>query len=222
MIEGKRILAVITARGASKGVPRKNIRVVAGKLLIAWTIESAKRSRYLDRVILSSEDTEIIAVAKKWGCDVPFIRPAALAQDETPGIDPVIDALNSLPEKYDFVVLLQPTSPLRTTEDLDRSIELCLKKNAPACVSVTEPEKSPYWMYTLNAEGRMHPLLENPDDYRRRQDLPRVYALNGAVFVADCHWLVRTQSFVTPETIAYEMLEGSSTRYRYGDRPTIL
>jgi CMP-N,N'-diacetyllegionaminic acid synthase len=119
MFEGKTILAIVPARGGSKGVPRKNIRLLAGKPLIAWTIDEAKKSRYIDRLILSSEDDEIIEVAREFGCEIPFKRPDELAQDDTPGIESVIHAINTLEEKYDFVVLLQPTSPLRTVEDID-------------------------------------------------------------------------------------------------------
>jgi len=117
MIDNNMVLGIISARGGSKGIPRKNIKLLAGKPLIAWTIEEAQKSQYLDRLILSSEDMEIISTAQSWGCEVPFIRPAELARDDTPGIDPVIHALHQLAEQYDYVMLLQPTSPLRTVED---------------------------------------------------------------------------------------------------------
>lgn len=189
MIDGKSVLAIIPARGGSKGVPRKNIRLVAGKPLIAWTIEEAKKSRYIDRLILSSDDREIIEVAEEWGCEAPFVRPAEISQDVTPGIEPVIHAIQSL-AGFDYVVLLQPTSPLRTFMDIDGCLELCVQKGIPACVSVVEPEKSPYWMYKLDADGRMQPLLETGQNFERRQDLPKVYVLNGAVYVAESAWLL--------------------------------
>lgn len=205
MIKGKSVLAIIPARGGSKGVPRKNIRTVAGKPLIAWTIEEAKKSRYIDRLILSSEDPEIIRVAGEWGCDVPFVRPAELAQDDTPGIEPVLHALTLLPD-YDYVVLLQPTSPLRTVEDIDGAVELCLSKAVKACVSVVEPTKSPYWMFKLDREGHMYPLIDTGELASRRQDLPKVFALNGAVYVAECEWLKEKRTFLAEGTLAYEML----------------
>lgn len=208
MIKGKKVLGIIPARGGSKGIPGKNIRMVAGKPLIAWTIEVAKQSKYLDRLILSSDDAEIIKVAKEWGADVPFVRPAELAQDDTPGVDPVLHALKETPE-YDYVVLLQPTSPLRTVEDIDQCIETCLNLAAPACASVTVPEKSPYWMYTVNADNRMKPLLA-AGSFTRRQDLPVVYALNGAVYVAEVDWLKLNKVFVTEETVAFEMSKDHS------------
>lgn len=203
-----KILAIIPARGGSKGVPRKNIRELAGKPLIAWTIEEAKKSKYIDRLILSSEDDEIIEVAKRYGCEVPFKRPIELAQDDTPGIDPVLHAIEQCPG-YDYVVLLQPTSPLRTVEDIDGCIEKLLHNDADFCVSVTEPEKSPYWMYKLEDE-KIVPLLPRDGIITRRQDLPKCYVLNGAVYVADANVLLKSKSFLTEKTTAYLMGNESS------------
>ena len=204
MIGDKKVLAVIPARGGSKGIPRKNITEVAGKPLIAWTIEAAKKSQFIDRLILSSEDDEIIAVAKQWGCEVPFRRPNELARDDTPGIDPVIHAIDRLPG-YDYIVLLQPTSPLRITEDIDQCISLCFEKKTNSCVSVSEPDKSPYWMYSINPQGVLEPLLPQEKLPLRRQECPAVYALNGAVYVADSRWLLQKKSLVSGETLAYVM-----------------
>ena len=203
MIENKTVLAVIPARGGSKGVPRKNIRKVAGKPLIAWTIEKANKSQYIDRLVVSTDDQEIADIAAQWGGEVPFLRPDELAQDDTPGIAPVIHMLATIRPAYDLVVLLQPTSPLRTVEDIDGAIALLVKRDARACVSVVEPDKSPYWMYSLDKFGHLMPLLGG--DYACRQDIPPVYALNGAVYVADVCWLLRKQVFVSDETVAYIM-----------------
>ena len=209
MIADKSVLAIIPARGGSKGVPRKNIRALAGKPLIAWTIQAALKSRYLDRIIVSTEDSEIAEVAKTWGAEVPFMRPAELAQDDTPGVDPVIHAIRSLPG-YDYVVLLQPTSPLRCHTDIDGCIELCENEKAPSCVSVSEPDKSPYWMFTVDAQGRMKRLLELDRTISRRQELPPVYALNGAVYVVQTGSLLETRSFVTESTMPYLMSKNGS------------
>ena len=202
MIEGKSVLGIIPARGGSKGFPGKNIANLAGKPLIAYTIEAGKNSKYIDRLILSTEDEEIIKVARDFDCEVPFVRPAELAKDYTPGIDPVLHAIGAIGEKFDYVVLLQPTSPLRISEDIDKTIEKCISGH-PACVSVCEPDKSPYWMYSINEEDKMIPLLETK--VFRRQDLPKVYALNGAVYVADTEYLVQQKTFVTKDTAAYIM-----------------
>jgi N-acylneuraminate cytidylyltransferase len=205
MIAGKRILAVIPARGGSKGIPGKNIIDVAGKPLIAWTIKAAKQSKYIDRLILSSDDDAIINIATQWGCEVPFKRPDDLAKDDTPGIAPVLHALSVLPV-FDYIVLLQPTSPLRTTEDIDGCIEQCITRQANCCVSVTEPDKSPFWMYYINTQGILEPVLSTDTEVAvRRQDLPVVYALNGAVYVARCKWLLANKSFLSKETMAYPM-----------------
>src|SRR5271157_3678171 len=142
MIQNQSVLALIPARGGSKGVPRKNLREIAGKPLIAWAIEAGRQSRYIDRLILSSEDPEIMAQARSWGCEVPFVRPAELARDDTPGMEPVLHALTALPEEYDYVVVLQPTSPLRLAEDIDGCLETCLRQEAPACVTVAEVDQS--------------------------------------------------------------------------------
>jgi CMP-N,N'-diacetyllegionaminic acid synthase len=199
---GQTVLGLITARGGSKGVPKKNIRMVGGKPLIAWTIDAGKASIYLDRLILSSDDDEIIGIARHNGCEVPFKRDPKLSMDETPSIDVVLDALDRCPG-FDWVVLLQPTSPLRTGEDIDSAIEKCMASNAPACVSVCEAAQSPYWMFHLT-NSRLAPVVDVPL-VERRQDLPKAYALNGAVYVASASWLAQQRTFVTPSTVAYEM-----------------
>jgi len=202
VIDSKSVLAIIPARGGSKGVPRKNIRDLAGKPLIAWTIEAAQKSQYIDRLVLSSDDEEIMQVARTYGCEVPFARPAELARDETPGIDPILHALTALPG-YDYVVLLQPTSPLRSTEDIDGCLARCERSNAPACVSVTEPTHHPQWMYTMDDSETLLPISEQRSV--RRQDLPQVYSLNGAVYVARAEWLNESHSFLGEGTLGYVM-----------------
>lgn len=198
------VLAIIPARGGSKGVPRKNIRNMAGKPLIAWTIEEAKKSKYITRLILSSDDEEIIEVAKQFGCEVPFKRPIELAQDDTPGIEPVLHAIEQCPG-YDYVVLLQPTSPLRTVEDIDGCIEMLLTQNNDFVVSVTEPNKSPYWMYRVDLDGSMETIVKQDEYITRRQDLPKAYVLNGAVYVAKVERLLEEKNFLNSDTKAYIM-----------------
>jgi N-acylneuraminate cytidylyltransferase len=209
MIQGYKVLGVIPARGGSKGVPGKNIRDLCGKPMIAWTIEEAKKSAYMDRVIVSSDDESIIQVAKLYGADVPFTRPAELAQDDTPGIEPVLHALKELPG-YDFVVLLQPTSPLRQVADIDGCIETCIRTGANACVSVVEPEHHPNWMFITDRDGYLHRLSHQEEMYGRRQELPSVYALNGAVYVAKVNWLCENRSFLGTGVQAYVMSRENS------------
>jgi len=206
MYKQHRILAIIPARGGSKGVPRKNIRPLAGKPLIAWTIEAAQQSSYLDRCVLSSEDAEIMQVARDFGCDVPFPRPAELAQDDTPGIAPVMHVLDTLAaqgEVYDYVLLLQPTSPLRQSQHIDDIIKTCLDKNADSSVSVYTAEPHPYWSFTRNDAGYMQPLFDEIPV--RRQDLPAVYALNGALYLSCWQQLKDQQNFISTHTLPYIM-----------------
>jgi N-acylneuraminate cytidylyltransferase len=204
MIMGQKVLGVIPARGASKGVPRKNIRTVGGRPLIAWTIEQAQKSLYIDRLIVSTEDPEINRVAQLWGCEAPFVRPMALATDDAPGIAPVLDALERI-SGYDWVVLLQPTSPLRIASDIDGCLELCASRNANACVSLSATSQHPYWTYTLKSDDHLEPFARAAECATRRQDLPAAYALNGAVYAARCDWLRRTKEFVNEETLGYVM-----------------
>jgi CMP-N,N'-diacetyllegionaminic acid synthase len=203
VIGDKKVLAIIPARGGSKGVPNKNIRTLGGKPLIAWTIEAAQLSKYIDRLIVSSDDTRIIEVAITYGCEAPFVRPAELAQDDTPGIDPVLHAIEEIPG-YDWIVLLQPTSPLRTADDIDGCIETCIEGKALCCTSVSESEKSPFMMLTLDEEQNVQSLFPQLMT-KRRQDLPVAYAENGAVYVTDTAWLIQERSFYSSRTKAYVM-----------------
>ncbi len=203
MIGDKSILAVVPARGGSKGLPGKNIRLFHDKPLISWTVDMAKQSIYIDRVVVSSDDRDILMIAKQHGSEVPLKRPEVLAKDETPGVDAVIHAIESLPG-YDYVVLLQPTSPLRKIEDIDNTIAMCYEKQAPACVSVTPANESPYWMYTMGDDQQLTSLVSEKS-YTRRQDLPPVFRLNGAIYVADSMRLQNRRSFLMPDTIAYAM-----------------
>jgi CMP-N,N'-diacetyllegionaminic acid synthase len=203
VILGGRVLAVIPGRGGSKGVPRKNLREVGGRPLIGWAWDAARGAPSLDRVILSSEDPAIIEVGHRLGMEAPYVRDVALAGDTTPTIDVLLDALDRLPG-YEWVVLLQPTSPLRTAADIEGCIARCLETGAPACVSVTRARENPYWMCTLTADGRLQPLLAHAL-ITRRQDLPAAYRLNGAVYVARAGFLRERRNFLQPETVAYEM-----------------
>lgn len=202
MYKGKRILGLITARGGSKGIPRKNVIDVGGKPLIGWTIDAAKESELLDRVVLSSDDDEIIQVATALGCEAPFKRAAELSGDAASSADVVKDCLQRV-SGYDYVALLQPTSPLRRAYDIDQAIKLCIDNAAPACVSVCESTESPFWMYSIGHGNRLDPVVSG--SYNRRQDLPKIFSLNGAVYIADAQWLIRHGSFISDETLGYEM-----------------
>jgi len=207
VINGERVLAVVPARGGSRGIPRKNLVLVGGKSLLAWTADAARGSHVVDRAVLSSEDAEILEAGRAAGLDTPFVRPAELARDDTPGIDPVLHALDALEEQgdhYGWVVLLQPTSPLRIAADIDAAAAFCAD-GAPATVSVAAADKSPWWMFHMGDGARLEPLFDPASRPSRRQDAPPVYVLNGAVYVARVDWLRRTRSFLTDDTAGYVM-----------------
>ena len=176
------ILGLIPARGGSKGVPRKNVRQLAGKPLIAWTIEAALDAPSLDRVVVSTDDEEIAEIARAHGAEVPFLRPAELARDETADLPVYRHALAELGEP-DSVAWLRPTAPLRAAEDIEAALGLLGETGADTVRSVTEAEHSPYLMGRLDG-GRLVPLLGDVPE--RRQLLPLVYRLNGAVDVVRC------------------------------------
>lgn len=202
MIGGLTVLAVIPARGGSKGVPRKNLRLLGGKPLIAWTVEAALRSATVDRVVVSTDDAEIAEVAVAHGADVPFMRPASLSTDEALGDAPFRHAVATV-EGFSIGVLLQPTSPLRSSEDIDACVRLAAASGRPVA-SVSETGKHPAWMYTLDGD-LLVPILPAMADVGRRQDLPPVYALNGAIYVIDAKALARGDALVGPHTRAYQM-----------------
>ena len=209
MIAGKPVLGIIPARGGSRGIPRKNVRLAGGKPLIAWTIQEAHKSKYIDRVVLSSEDPEIIEVAVKCGCEVPFRRPLELASDDAPGIAPVLHAIEQL-SGYFYVILLQPTSPLRNHEDIDGCLERCENGGAPSCVSVVKCREHPYLMFSVSNNFRLHRLVGEANVVHRRQDYPDFFLLNGAVYVAQVEWLRNSRTFISAETLGFEMPEERS------------
>lgn len=200
MYEGKRILAFIPARGGSKGIPHKNITPLAGKPLIQYTIDAAKQSRYIDYVLVSTDDEEIAAVARQCGAEVPFLRPPELAADTAKTIDAVLHAIGTLREAgetFDSLVLLQPTSPLRTAEDIDKAVETFYQNNRRPVVSVSEVIDHPILIRTIEQtpEGeRLKPLLEGSSTVRR-QDMPPFYRVNGSIYINPVEEIRRTTSF---------------------------
>lgn len=203
MYKNLKILAVIPARGGSKGVPRKNLKKILGKSLVEWTIDTAKNSKYIDRYILSSEDDEIIETAEKAGCEIPFKRPLSLAEDDSTTNDVILHALENV-DGYDLVVCMQVTSPLVKSEDIDACIETCVETGAKASVSACRPDKSPYWMFGIE-KGFMKPVMGPSYFNKRRQALPEVYVPNGAVSVAYSSWFKENKSFYSDYTSAYIM-----------------
>lgn len=210
MIEGKTILAVIPARGGSKRLPRKNCLLLHGKPLIVYSIEAAKESAYIDEVVVSTDDGEIASVSRQAGASVPFLRPAELSTDESSSVDVVAHALKYYQEQerkfFDYVVLLQPTSPLRTATHIDQAFELLKEKKADAIVSVCETEHNPLWANQLTEDYSMNQFIPVEVKNRRSQDLPKYYRLNGAIYICNSQRFFQERTFLlTSGVYAYVM-----------------
>lgn len=197
-------LTIIPARGGSKGLPGKNLLPLAGKPLIAWTIEAARTARQAGRVIVSTDSPEIASVARDFGAEVPFLRPAHLATDEASTMDVVFHAMQACGD-HDSVLLLQPTSPLRQPQDIDGAIDFCQGLGAPACLSVYKAVESPYLMLTKDIGHFARPVVPRNRNSVRRQDQPQVYVINGAIYFASARWLREHRSFLGDQTVLYEM-----------------
>ena len=213
MINEKDILAIIPARGGSKGVPRKNIKDLCGKPLIQYTIEAAKKSKYIDRIIVSSDDSEILNTVKNVGIDVPFIRPNEISKDDTPSMDVIMHCLEWLRrnENYipKYICLLQCTSPFRDEKHIDEAIEKMISENGSSIVSVCESEVSPYCMKKIE-NGKLIDFINNNEAYSRRQELPKVYQLNGAIYISEINNLLENKKWYTDNTLGYVMDSASS------------
>lgn len=180
----KSILALIPARGGSKGIPGKNIKKLAGKPLIAYTVEAAKAAPSISRIIVSTDSLEIADTAQRYGAEVPFLRPEELASDTSKTMDAVMYTLDKLAkqgETYDYLVLLQPTSPLRTAEDIEGCIQKALKCGRDV-VAVSEVQDNPVLMRRMAETGEMSSLL-NGSSTVRRQDMQAYYRVNGSIYV---------------------------------------
>jgi CMP-N,N'-diacetyllegionaminic acid synthase len=183
---GARLCALIPARGGSKGLVRKNVRAFRGTPLVAHAVETARQVAGLDRIVVSTDDAEIADIARRAGADVPFLRPAELATDETPTLPVVQHAVRWLEAHgagVDAVVLLQATSPLRTAQHVEAAIRKFVETGADSVTTVCAVKDSPYWMQRLDGD-RLRPLMAEGQRYGRRQDLPPVYRLTGAVYVS--------------------------------------
>ena len=201
------VMGLILARGGSKGLPRKNILPLVGKPLIAYTIEVARASAILDRVIVSTDDQEIAEVAKRYGADVPFHRPTDLAKDDTSVFPALLHAVTWLSEHEGYnpgyVMLLQPTSPFRTVEDIQGAVSLAVRKQGDAVVSVSPVRQHPYWMKQISEDGRL--ISQYPPEHAafRRQELPTLYVPNGAIYLVVRSVLLEKQTFYTERTYGY-------------------
>jgi len=204
MLNDKTFLAIIPARGGSKRLPRKNILNLAGKPLIAWSIEAGLTSKYIDNTVVSSDDNEILSISNQYGA-ITIKRPDELANDTATTFDAIKHTIDNI-KPYDYVVLLQPTSPLRNAQHIDEAIELLITKNADAVISVCEMNHSPLWSNTLPDNGNMNNFLRDEIKNRRSQDLEKYYRLNGAIYICNTAKLLEEKTFFINDNIfAYVM-----------------
>jgi CMP-N-acetylneuraminic acid synthetase len=204
-----RVLGIVTARGGSKGVPRKNVRPLGGKPLLAWTAESAARARSLARTILSTDDDEIAAVGRAAGLDVPFMRPAELAGDRTPSLPVLQHAVRWLEERgdrYDAICLLQPTNPLRPPELIDRCVARLADSGADAVISVLRvpDDYNPHWVY-FERDGVLRLATGEATPIPRRQDLPPAFHRDGSVYVTRRDVLIEQSSLFGARVVGVEV-----------------
>lgn len=198
-----KILGLIPARGGSKGLPKKNLYLFNKKPLIQWTIESALESNSLDRIIVNTDDESIANFSRSKGVEVPFLREPHLAQDDSRIVDAVLNVLEKL-INFDFILLLQPTSPLRTKEDITNIIKLQKQYNASSLVSVCEAKENPALFYEINNDNYLSKSFEQ---YKgsNRQEYKRNYIINGALYLSSVENLKNNKSFITNKTIPYVM-----------------
>lgn len=197
MYNGRKILAIIPARGGSRGIKDKNIYIVNNKPLIAYTIEAARNSKYIDKVIVSTDSEKIAAISNKYGAETPFLRPSHLSGDTAKTIDAVLHAKNCLEEKgeyFDICVLLQATSPLRDENDVDEAIEYFERVGERSVASIVEVNQNPILMRKCDKEGRMTSIV-NKNSTVRRQDFDKYYYVNGAIYINLSDTLSENTSF---------------------------
>ncbi|WP_219017771.1 acylneuraminate cytidylyltransferase family protein [Shewanella algae] len=205
MLDGKKVIAIIPARGGSKRLPRKNILPLGGKPLIGWTIEAAQNSAYVDDIFISTDDQEIADVARQFGINIPELRPEELSTDTATTQSVLFYTLEKYGKDADIVVLLQPTSPFRSSDHIDQAIKSLIEKSAFSVVSVTPCEHPPQWANTLPDNGSMKDFLHFGWG-KRSQDLSEAFRLNGAIYVYDiCRLLTIGEMAYREDTYAYKM-----------------
>lgn len=200
----KKVLAIIPARGGSKGLPRKNIINLAENPLISWTIKASLNSKYISKTIVSSDSEEILEIAIKYGAEI-IKRPDEFATDSSSSEVVVKHVLESIEGKFDYIVLLQPTSPLRDAKDIDNAFEKLFSSEASALISVCECDNKILKAFKENEFRYIEGISNNQYPFMRRQDLPKTYMSNGAIYITNVEEFLKNESFFTDKTISYEM-----------------
>lgn len=202
MFKNKTFLGIITARENSKRLKKKNLRQISGKPLVFYTINSAKKSDFLDSFIISSESKNILKVAKKFNCEIPFIRPRHLSKDNVGATEVVYHAIRAIKKKYDYVVLLQPTSPLRDSNDIDEAIAKIIDKKALSLFSVYFSKTSQKFPITITKKG----FIKKIEKFTNKSN----YYLNGAIYICKINYFLKKKTFYSYKAIPFFMPKSRS------------
>lgn len=224
MIKNKRVLAVIPARAGSKGLPGKNIKDLLGKPLIAWTIEAALGSKYIDEIIVSTDGAEIAKISESFGANIPFLRPKEISEDTTTSIAVLEHALNfyknSIGEEFDYVIMLEPTSPLRDAKDIDDAFDVLFNSpaEASAIVGICKTEsQNPAFLVHLVKDNLIEGYANKDMKVLRRQDIEPVYFFEGSLYISKVRTLLDKKTFYHSATIGYEFPKWKSLEIDDGD-----
>ncbi len=202
-------LAIIPARSGSERLPNKNKLNLCGKPLISWTIEAAKRSKYINKIVVTSDDSEILKIAEKSSVEI-IVRPDELASDSATSVDVIKHSLENL-DTYEYVILLQPTSPLRNYRHIDESIKFLKQKNADAIISVCKTDHNPLWSNRLDSNLSMSNFIENEQLNKRSQDLDKFFRLNGAIYICKTKNFLKENTFFIKKNIFAFIMDKKSS-----------
>lgn len=201
-----KVIAIIPARGGSKGIPRKNLVNFSGKPLMQWSIDAALKSKYITDVVVSSDDDEILSLAQLNKEVIVIKRPKELAQDNSKTAPVLTHVLESLKEvKFDYLILLQPTSPLRTAKDIDLAFEKLLNSEATSLISVCELEHHPFKSFKVDEKGYLQGVINNDYPFYPRQSLPKAYRANGAIYIIKVNNFIKDKRLLTNKATYFEM-----------------
>lgn len=208
-----KVIAVIPARAGSKGIPKKNLVEIGGKPLISWSIEEAIKSSMINTIVVTSDGDDILQVANQYKEVTTIKRPAHLAEDNTHTTPVILHALAELGiqgDSFDYLLLLQPTSPLRRAEHINEALKKIHDSEATSLISVSLPDHHPYKSFVKNEEGYLEGILNNQFPFMPRQSLPEVYQPNGAIYIIEVASFLKNQDFFTSKTVEYIMTPESS------------
>ncbi len=206
-----RIIAIIPARGGSKGIPKKNIIDFRGKPLIQWTIEAGLKSKYITDIVVSSDDDKILEKAKIDKRVITLKRPKELAEDSTRTVPVLTHVLNSISDKiFDYLILIQPTSPLRTSVEIDKSFEKLIASDGTSLISVCSTDHHPYKTFRINKNNFLEGIINNEFPLYPRQELPMTFRSNGAIYIVKVSEFLKSKTLLTDRTVPFEMSQEMS------------